>query len=419
MGVKGPSLYSKIIMDPIEAASIDSLHAIFRGIVRQLIHYWFDSQYSREPYSIREHLKKVEERMSAFTPPSFVQRCPSSISKHERDWKAHDYKNWFFHYSAPILRDLMPKHLFDHYKLLLFGISTLFKSSISEEELELADRALKKFISQFESIYNIRFMSSNVHLILHLVDQVKKFGLLWNITAFPFEDMNGHLKNLVHGSNSPELQISSSVSFLLSIISFKQKFMEENSEAAIFYDTLDYRVGRLRRHMISKSLYIIGTTTSDEDLSDKMKRLLSKINVKENVNTRYLTFQRLLKKKYLYNSVDYQRPQTTKNSYITYEYDDETEIGQIVKFVRSTQCKCKNLCNCAADHYAIIQAYSKQPYLNTKVKNSVVPHVFEIQKKLNHLTIVDVKYLRRVCFFYKRDDNRLFCSIPLNDVELE
>ena len=419
LGVKGPSMYSKIVMDPINAASIDSMHALFRGVVRQLLNYLIGQQYSREPYSIRQHLKTIEERISSLKPPSFVQRFPSSIDKHAQEWKAHDYKNWFFHYSAVTLCDLLPENQFEHYKLLLFGVSILFKSSISEEDLNLAERALQKFVSQFADIYKTRYMSSNVHLLLHLVDQVRKFGPLPNISAFPFEDMNGQLKNLVHGSTSPELQISSSISFLLSMVTFKQKFMEENSEAANFYDTLDYRYGRLHRHIISKSLYIIGTTKSNDYFNDKMKQLLRKINDKENSDTRYITFQRLLNKKYLYNSVEYKRPKRTTNCYISYEYNNETEIGQILKFVRSTQCKCRKLCHCEADHYAIIEKYSKKLYFDTKVKKSSVQHIFEIKKKSNKLQIVDVKYLRQICYFYQTDDNRLLCSLPLNDVEFE
>ena len=101
-------MYAKTVMDPINAAAIDSMHALFQGVVKQLLQLLFDQQHSREPYSLRKHLKEVEDRISSLTPPSFVQRFPCSISKHGQEWKAHDYKNWFFHYSFATLSDLMP-----------------------------------------------------------------------------------------------------------------------------------------------------------------------------------------------------------------------------------------------------------------------------------------------------------------------
>lgn len=52
-----------------------------------------------------------------------------------------------------------------------------------------------------------RYMSANVHALLHLPDVVKKLGPLWAHSCFPFEAGNGELLKLFHGTQSTEKQV--------------------------------------------------------------------------------------------------------------------------------------------------------------------------------------------------------------------
>ncbi|KAK3911519.1 Glutathione S-transferase omega-like 1 [Frankliniella fusca] len=55
---------------------------------------------------------------------------------------------------------------------LLGTIAMLNKSSISSEELVEADMKLREFCCDFEKLYGVRQMSSNVHLLRHLAASV-------------------------------------------------------------------------------------------------------------------------------------------------------------------------------------------------------------------------------------------------------
>ncbi|KAL7292310.1 hypothetical protein TKK_0013915 [Trichogramma kaykai] len=63
----------------------------------------------------------------------------------------------------------------------------------------------------FRNLYGQKFSTCNIHLLLHLSNDVEKFGPLWALNCFPFENFNGLLKKYVFGSNRPQLQISSSI----------------------------------------------------------------------------------------------------------------------------------------------------------------------------------------------------------------
>ncbi|KAE8741815.1 hypothetical protein FOCC_FOCC012647 [Frankliniella occidentalis] len=105
-GVYGPTILSYIVYSSfIRSTSIDSMHALSLGIVKQLLRLWFDSKYSNEPFSV---VKFVD-----------------------------------------------------------------------------------KFSKEFERLYGVRHMSSNIHLLRHLAASVVDCGNLCLTSCFKFEDLNG------------------------------------------------------------------------------------------------------------------------------------------------------------------------------------------------------------------------------------
>lgn len=47
----------------------------------------------------------------------------------------------------------------------------------------------------------------NVHLLGHLPECVRQWGPLWAYTCFQYENMNGHLKKLFHGTRNMSKQV--------------------------------------------------------------------------------------------------------------------------------------------------------------------------------------------------------------------
>ena len=72
-----------------------------------------------------------------------------------------------------------------------------------------------RFVSRFEILYGFDNMLSNVHQLRHLPEVVRRNGpLLWATSYFPYENINGIMKNVVRSSNSPHLQMVKSIFFL-------------------------------------------------------------------------------------------------------------------------------------------------------------------------------------------------------------
>lgn len=92
--------------------------------------------------------------------------------------------------------------------MLSNAIFTLNKEQISVNELEVAEKQLAEFSSQFPNLYGKENQVFNQHLLSHIIDSVRNCGPVWCYSNFPFEDMNGVLKNYVNGTSDVLKQIA-------------------------------------------------------------------------------------------------------------------------------------------------------------------------------------------------------------------
>ena len=78
----------------------------------------------------------------------------------------------------------------------------------NEENIKYAEELLEYFVEHFEVLYGKQYISHNVHNLLHLCNDVRKFGVLDNFSAFPFENFLGSLKKLIRKSDKPLQQLA-------------------------------------------------------------------------------------------------------------------------------------------------------------------------------------------------------------------
>lgn len=74
--------------------------------------------------------------------------------------------------------------------------------------IEAAEVMLKDYIELYISIYGEDSISSNVHNLCHLTDDIKRFGSLPKMSAYIFENYLGKLKRLIRYGNKPLLQVA-------------------------------------------------------------------------------------------------------------------------------------------------------------------------------------------------------------------
>ena len=234
-GIKGPCwLLFLENFDIVAGMGIDYMH----GVQKLLLKLWFGDSYSKEPFSFRDLVGVLDDRLREIFPTMEIKRMPRSVSEHLKYWKASELRSFLLFYGAPALYGILSESYFQHYLLLVNAMHLLLKDSISESDLREAENLLFSFCSSFPRLYAARFTTMNIHQLLHLVDDVRDLGPLFTHSCFHFEDKNGFILKFINGTQSIDRQILSAVSFTQKLPEIRTKYIQHHSEVDILYRDL-------------------------------------------------------------------------------------------------------------------------------------------------------------------------------------
>ncbi|KAE8736753.1 hypothetical protein FOCC_FOCC017792, partial [Frankliniella occidentalis] len=207
-GVTGPTILKNMVLSSlIPSTSVDIMHCLFQGCMKTLIvNLWFCKDLKDEIFSIFERRDVVSDFLCKIKPPHCIERIPQSLDK-IKFWKASEYMAFFFYYGLPILNLVLKQIHFNHFKLLVSGIVLLSKESIIEDDLILSQTLLDEFVKQYETLYGLKRMTYNLHVLRHLPGVVRQLGPLWTSSCFMFENLNGALKYVMHGTQQAGVQV--------------------------------------------------------------------------------------------------------------------------------------------------------------------------------------------------------------------
>lgn len=156
----------------------------------------------------------------------------------------------------------------------------------------------------------MRLSMFTVCFILFLV--MKNLGPLWASSCFCYEDYNGDLRKLFHGTQNVEFQSSFSICFQQKIIELIP-LLEFRSSQHDFYNHLVNARPQLsdnRREIIFPQSYAVGKQTLTTVDGDKRRALLTAVGEVERV----FVLKRLVHRRTIIHSQDY-KVVTRRNSY--------------------------------------------------------------------------------------------------------
>lgn len=126
-------------------------------------------------------------------------------------WKGLEYRSFLLYIGITILRDVLAPHVYEHF-LGLFCAITICSTDFYSEYLHVAEALLDRFVHCYSSIYGEYFITSNIHNLTHLIDDVKVLGNLTKFSAYPFESKLYEIKNMIRNGNNPLAQIAKRLS---------------------------------------------------------------------------------------------------------------------------------------------------------------------------------------------------------------
>ena len=237
-GIKGPFWFMFLKhFNVIHGFVIDYMHGICAGVMKMLLLLWFDKQHKQEQFSVINLKSIVSDRLKAINPNLSVTRPPRSLDELGH-WKSSEFRNFLFLWSLSVLYGILPDPYYMHYCLLVQAIYNLCKENITEAELVNAEKCLLKFVEHFEKLYSSRYLTMNMHQLVHITDCVRANGPLFANNCFVFEDLNGYILKHIHGPTGVEMQIINALTKMQAIPSMIDIYVEKESPDEAFINSI-------------------------------------------------------------------------------------------------------------------------------------------------------------------------------------
>lgn len=217
----GESIITRLIyLDMVKDFPIDYMHLICLGVVKKILVFWTVSPTANKKGKLSSiqmlTINKELEQMIPYFPSEF-NRKHLDFSK-VSSWKATQFRSFLLYVGVVVLKGNIDEGIYNHF-LLLHYATTICLSNKNLKFLNTAEVMYRDFINQFSDIYGKQYVSQNVHNLGHISDDVRRFGVLDNFSAFKFENKLGVLKRLLRSGNLPLQQIANRTyeKFLLDI----------------------------------------------------------------------------------------------------------------------------------------------------------------------------------------------------------
>jgi hypothetical protein len=188
---------------------LDYMHLVCLGVTKRLLHYLKSGP--KECKLSSTHIAQISEKLVSLhgSMPSEFARQPRSLKELDR-WKATEYRQFLLYTGPVVLRDVLPKKVYQHFLSLSLAIAIMLDTNVEKRNayLQYARELIAHFVHGCEAIYGNTFVVYNVHSLLHLPDDVHFFQASLNeISCFPFENYMQQLKRLVRNAQNPIAQV--------------------------------------------------------------------------------------------------------------------------------------------------------------------------------------------------------------------
>jgi len=192
--------------DIVQSFPLDYMHLVMLGVMRKLLNLWL----SKGPVSVRLPGKQVSEvselllSLKSCIPIEFVRK-PRSLIEISR-WKATEFRQFVLYTGPVVLKKVLSEDCYSNFIALNIAMIILLSPN-QNDKIDYAEKLLNYFVKNFEHIYGSHYISHNVHGLLHIVDDYRKFGPLDFCSCFPFENFMKTLKTSIRKHDLPLQQI--------------------------------------------------------------------------------------------------------------------------------------------------------------------------------------------------------------------
>ncbi|KYN00711.1 hypothetical protein ALC62_08511, partial [Cyphomyrmex costatus] len=199
---KEASLLCDLKIDFVTCVPLDYMHLILLGIMKHLLSFWIKG--NQEVRVFKEDIDTINEKLKLIyksTPYEF-SRKPRQITEYEK-WKAVELRTFLLYYGPWLMKPFLKEQYFIHFLSLHCAIRIFICDELIEKYIDYAHELLMYFVSEFGNLYGYKYINHNIHNLIHLTLDVRKFGSLDKFSCFSFENYMHKIKMMLKTSNKP------------------------------------------------------------------------------------------------------------------------------------------------------------------------------------------------------------------------
>lgn len=242
-------------------------------------------------------------------------------------------------------------------------------------------------------------MSANIHLLLHLTNNVCQLGPLWVYSCFYFEGKNGVLKNSVHGTQYIEKQIINSLSYYKNLPVAAEKFLDDHG---FHFEAFKHLHCNYRNQIpinnslkIAENVYVLGKAYVESLNEAEMQAL--HVHIYGDNSPSIEIYYRMLFHNIPIHSCNWNKKGYLKqnNSTIAYTWNQKTEYGILKRIL---------ILNKSRSVFIVAKLDSVAP-LHTHEQSSI-PHILACSQPGENLEVkaITVENIRSPCVFMSFKD---------------
>ena len=127
--------------------------------------------------------------------PSDIGQIPPKITIREGFSKltADQWKTFIMIYTTTILWDMLDdndRKILGHF---VRACNLLVARFVTEDDLQEAQERLRDMSIKIERTYGPEFITSNIHLSMHIPECIRDYGSVYSFWLFPYERLNGYI----------------------------------------------------------------------------------------------------------------------------------------------------------------------------------------------------------------------------------
>lgn len=180
----------------VSAFVLDYMHLVCLGVVRRLLVFW-----RKGPLKVRISalcVRIISDKLLSlanFMPSEFARK-PRSLLEMDR-WKATEFRQFLLYTGPIVIKSQISGEQYENFMCLSVAIYLLLSPRLCRYYCTFAEDLLVRFVKTAAKLYGPEFVVYNVHCLVHLGEDVRKFGNLDKVSCFPFENFLGKVKKCV------------------------------------------------------------------------------------------------------------------------------------------------------------------------------------------------------------------------------